>query len=452
MVIAPNMRWVKRSFLLAVLALVSSSVACSSSEDKTPVTPEVSPDAASDAAPEPELESLTLYMLVGSRKAALPFAGGTVVFDKPGGERVERSIGPDGLVTITDIDWSKGKAALSAFGPGANVESFVEFDKETLRDRKSTEAPVGAATAHDLMWIMSPSVGPKLKGTLSHAQGSYVTATSTRGMSMYQGSSSSYELTLLPNDPSSIVFLDWSDPSPATVSSRGIEQVFHRWLRFDQAPIAGDETRDFDLDTGAVLPTTKVNAKIAIPGGANGPLGGSSTGYVQVSSETSNPASLFIGAATKADVSADGESFELTIEYANIEGGSPVTQYMILLADGAQTFLALPGLPTEGFVASDMLAPPVVIEAKRSLSEPFALDGLPDDAPSRLLLADARGRSWNIDVPQGIKSVHLPALEGALGDAVGKLSTGRIAAFADPDPEQQMFRRAVVSRSFKVVK
>src|SRR5438876_835470 len=95
---------------------------CSSSDSPAPATPTPTNDGGGQEAAASG-ESLTILIVKAipppGVTAALPNAN--VVFDKPGGERVEAQADADGLVTIEGIDWSKGSAALTAFGAGASV-------------------------------------------------------------------------------------------------------------------------------------------------------------------------------------------------------------------------------------------------------------------------------------------------------------------------------------------
>ncbi|MBX3220110.1 MAG: hypothetical protein KF795_06285 [Labilithrix sp.] len=435
--------------LFCSIPIAFSLVACGSSDN-----------AASGPAPDPDAgpaeigESLTILALVQEAPPidASPLANGTLVFDKPGGERVELPIGADGLVTVTGIDWSLGKAALSIFGPDTEVSSLVELDKAAISQLVSSEPENSASIKRDLTWFTVRSLaGPKLRGGVANAQGEYLTVTATSGASTYQGDPSSYELMLFPNKPASLVLLDWSGPETQTVSARGVEQAFHRWLRLDQPAITEDTTRDLDLATATPLTPTKVKATIKITGGAAGPLGGSSTAYAFVQSRTWNR-SLFVGAATKTDVSADGTAFDVDFEFAKLDDVMPLTTYSITLADGASTRLTLGEWPTDGFVAEGMLTPPVVVEATRSRTEPFALEGVPDDADAQILLTrtTAKKKDWIIRVPKGNKSARVPPLDGALSAAVGKPTIGSIASLVDFDGASRSYRRSAASRSFKV--
>ena len=74
-------------------------------------------------------ESVTFIVVESllGEPTAPPVEGAMVAFDAPGGERVEQSSGADGKVTFTGVDWSKGKAAVSAY------LTFCRFTRRHVR-------------------------------------------------------------------------------------------------------------------------------------------------------------------------------------------------------------------------------------------------------------------------------------------------------------------------------
>jgi len=91
-----------------------------------------------------------------------PLGGATVAFDPPGAGRVEQVTGADGKVTFTGIDWSKGKAAATAFLDGYALWSGVNLDEARLA--KATR--VDDAVALPLFAAAAPET-VTVKGTLT---------------------------------------------------------------------------------------------------------------------------------------------------------------------------------------------------------------------------------------------------------------------------------------------
>ncbi len=435
--------------LVACMLVTAGMGACGNGSDAPPAT---SAPAPVEEAETETGESFTLLALVRQESPTdvVPLADGTLVFDKPGGERVELAIGPDGLVTVTGVDWSKGKAAMSIFGPATQVMSLVEFDKSVVTQLEATET-TAPGTRRDLTWHALPSFGtaPKLQGKISNAQGPYVYVTATTCTDVFGGPATSYELPLAPNKPGTMFVLDYALPDEQSVGPRGAEYVFKRWLRFDQPAIAADTTRDLDLDTGTVLTPLTLKTKIVIPGGADGPLGGSSTARVEVSSPSLNRGPT-LGMQSKIDVAADGASFDVDLEYVKVEDAKPQTTFAIMLQDGSVSELFQYDWPTDGFVADGLPTPPVVVETTRSLTEPFAIEGVSDSAAVVIAFSQASGKKdWYVEVPKGVTSVRLPPIAGALRAAIGKPASGVVVSRDDLDPTTNRFRRVSISRRFK---
>ncbi len=438
-------------------ALVFSPLAafggCSSSDPSSPA-PAIGGDAeAPDAAPIGESVTFAVMLSSWQGDVRAPLPDATVVFDKPGGERVEAKAGADGLVTFTGIDWSLGTAALTCFGPNAVVRSYVALTKaEMLRLTGSAPADVPSEPKRDLTVVIgaNPPVFPKLRGTVTNGSGDEVLLTATSGgTNSARPPSAPYELGVGGGVPFSLIGLESSPVDVATVSGRGRELTAVRWTKTDRPALTADATFDLDLAAATALTPTKAKGKVVIPGGTGGVLGGSSRANLIVTTRDSVFAAA-LGVTTKADVDAAGD-FEAEIELVKLDAVKPVLRTFLELADGARSIADTEGWPSDGFVVDNLLAPPVVVETSRSLTEPFAVDGIQEQADISVSFTSSKGELlWRISAPPGTKSFTPPRLEGAMKNAVGKPVSGVVVALAGYDRALGSFARLALSRPFAV--
>ncbi|MBX3208398.1 MAG: hypothetical protein KF764_25355 [Labilithrix sp.] len=441
-----------RSTLILAMALGALSMAalnggCGSS-DTSGAMP-ASDDAGADS---PVGESLTVLVVTDEGTTTTTVPNAAVIFDYPGGERLETRAGADGLVTIPGIDWSKGTAAATVFGSETQVVSFVELTKAEIARASQVYAPkMPGDPKRDITLFAAPDPKKiKVSGNLSRGQGELVVMSSTIGGSTFQGPPGDYSLDTLPNAPFALVAGELTMAASPTVSARGRELVFHRWSKTDVPATAGDLPLDVDLELGTPLVPSKAKGRIVLPGGAAGPLGGSSTLGASVSSLES-AGDAFFGTPTRMDVTADGSAFDFDFEFVKVDGVMPTTRYFVQMQDQSGSFATVLDWPTEGVVVDGLLAPPVVAEASRSLGEPFAIDGVAPEDVARVIFLNASGKArWQLVVPRGVKIFTPPRLEGDVKAAVGSLKSGVVFAASRHDSASDLYLRFAVSRPFAV--
>jgi hypothetical protein len=439
----------RRMTLALVPPLVASLaylVACSS--DASP-PPAAGVDAGSDdVAVQGESLTVLVVAMPSPPNGQKGFPGATVIFDKPGGERVETETGPDGLATLTGIDWSLGKASLTVFGPGTVVTSYVELTKEGIAQLEGEFSATAGEPRRDLtvFAVRDESQNPKLTGKVSNAVGNEILLSTSNG-GQWQGGGGTYSMAVKPDTPFSIFSVEHTAPETQSVGPRGRETEIKRWAKIDHPAVTADTTFDIDLAAASPLVPTKVKGKLIIPGGDTGPLGGSSSALVFVHDDSGFGN---VGLSSKVDLTADGSAFDFDLEYVPIEGGAFQTQAIIFVPDGSLSMAFTHATPAEGMVLDGFLPPPVVVETSRSLSEPFSFEGFPDGARPRITLVDSRGPRWFVDCPRGTTSATLPVLEGAAKTALGKPTRGAIGALSAHDPARSLYTRAAFSREFRV--
>jgi len=73
-----------------------------------------------------EVSILAPYPLVGTT----PAASAVVALDPPGGDRIEPTTDADGRIVFEGIDWSAGRAAVTAHMPGMPLSSRVGITED----------------------------------------------------------------------------------------------------------------------------------------------------------------------------------------------------------------------------------------------------------------------------------------------------------------------------------
>lgn len=398
-------------------------------------------------------ESVTILVRRNVPPFTEPAAGISLVFDKPGGERVETKSGADGLATITGVDWSKGTAALTVLNEGNLATTWVALDKTAMAVTNAKARVTPGEPKRDMTAYSSPAPTrlPSLAGALEHAQGAEAVISPTSEGSPYYGGASTYALSVKGGAPFSLITLERSPILPTPVSARGFALTLHRWGKIDRPALAGDEMFDIDFDTASPLTPSKAKGKLLLPGGKAGPFGANSTFSTSITSTESGGMAV-LGAASRADVSADGSAFEFELEYLKLDGVTPRFTYTVQTADVSSTARTA-GLPGEVIMVDQMLTPPLLAGAStRSLTEPFAFENVPADSILQVNFSTSTKYTWAVEVPIGVTSFTLPPLEGALAKAVGSPTTCGFAVYSKRDPVLAFYAASATGKSFRLAK
>jgi hypothetical protein len=407
-----TMTMIRASLCPLVLLAAVSFAGCGSTSSKDPAP--VNPDAGQEPAPTGVTFSLLVVTpLPGFR--GMPVPGATVIFDKPGGERVEVTAGTDGVAQIPGVDWSKGKASFTILAENYTLASIVELDEAYVKGPGAVYAPkVAGDPKHDLTFYVVPlaSAFKTMKGTITGRQGQRESIMTSPAAGYFDSDSTQYELRFVPGAPFSVVAQDYTFGGPDKVSSRGLQAINHQWLILDLPAATADVMRDLAFDTMTKLTSKTVSGKLIVPGGDAGPLGRTTVGLPRVYDRAA-----LVGAWRKTDASGDGSSFDYQLDYVEPPNATLSRLYTIAHPlDGPSSYVVKAGAPVDGEIIDGFVAPPPFTETTHALSAPFHVD-FPDAPPNydlQLNLTDDVELRWFVQAPAGVKSFTVPALTEAM--------------------------------------
>lgn len=414
-----------------------------------------------DLAPSDELNvqrnTFTVAVFERNDVTALPLRGATVVLDKPGGGRVEGTTAADGSVTFADVDWALGSAALTVFEHDHTMVSVVGLDQARVSARGALQprAVDPAAAPRDYTFFLSRLGTGADRATLSgallnkQAAGHFVTLSASIDGSSFQSTGATFSMDVAKQRPFSVIGLEWAPTTPSTVSARGIEQQFFRWVRWEQPALADDSVATLDLAAGESLVPVRTKGRIMIPKGRTSPLGVQTKGYVTVATE----AATQLGGTLRSDVIADGNGFDYQLEHVVVPGAAAFTGYVIARDDGALSYLERTGYPNDGEIVDGFLLPPTAPAHAQPLFEAMTFDNVTDQAAPRLVVRDGFGIvRWIVDGQPGTSTLQAPALGTAAMRQLGNADRARLAVVADYDASSGSYGRSAASRELSVTR
>jgi hypothetical protein len=276
-------------------------------------------------------------------------AGADVVIDKPGGEREEKQTDADGRVTFTGLDWSLGKAAVTAYKAGSGMPptsqvAITETAEEVLMYLWAYQLAQPSAT---------------LSGTALSLQAAtdrlWVTATNSTSYS--EGVGATWTMPVWTGVPFTILAVDYTAVSNGT---RGYTRSWISWVALDHEAVTADTTVAIDFAT----PVTRQQASgtLVLPLREASTLRTKGMGGVWATAWESL-GSAGLGAATTMAVSTDGARLEYTVDW--VEPASvqqPVTQYAITTSTSTSLVIR-GGYPTGGELDATFLDIPLITKS-----------------------------------------------------------------------------------------
>jgi hypothetical protein len=441
----------KRSILpwvMASLGLAGCSFGSTDGPEATP--PEESPLAAQE-------RPFTIAVLERRASVPLPVRGALVVLDKPGGGRVSATTGADGRAVFADVDFARGEGAITIIERDHVMRSFVGLSAASLSTRGGTSAPKTAGdvqVARDVSFFVPRATGTDratLSGALLNKQAAshFVTLGANVDGGSFQSTRASYSLDVQKDRAFSVFGVEWSPAGTSTVSKRGIEQTFFRWVRWDHPGLRDDATAPLDFASGAALTPVRTRARIVIPGGARGALGIATKGYATVGAS----GSAMLGGTARSDVNAAGDAFDCELEHVEVDTVTPVTDFVIAREDGAVSYFEKIGYPEDGLVADGLLLPPEPPAGVQALFGEVPFRGLDGESSPRLLVRDGFGTvRWIVDAPAGRTSLVPPMLDAPGIAQLGGADRARLVALADYDARTGGWARMAASREISLAR
>ncbi len=438
--------------LLPALALLFAAPSCGTSS--TPAADAgadtAAPDAGADA-PVAARRSVWVY-------SQAPLAGGVptplrdavVAFDPPGGPRQEVTTGPDGLASLTG-EIPGGMITIAA--PGHATFTALDVSPEALSALPPNDLGKPSTDMVVALTYTGTERSVSLSGKLTGKQAPDTSVTlATRGLQARAGAAGdTYSLRVPKGLPLFVVGVEGKPSS----SGREVTFADARFFKVDGPAPTADTTLDLDLSKG-VLPSATSTFKVELPGGASGPLGGSSVAFCQTQSVDSG---LLLGITAKSAPSADLASFTCELRAASPDIAPEALQTLVAVqtADGAVSVSGVLGVVPDGTVWKDLLPPPALTIATVKRTDPIPTEGLPKEATTcQLTLTYREQLVWAVVGPFGKPcptAITLP--EPPSGTTLPATLRASLLGLADPVvlPGRHgdlFFKRVSVSRTFTV--
>ena len=361
-----------------------------------------------------------------------PLPNALVALDAPDGRRIERSTGPDGRVTFTDLDWTMGPAAVTAWSDGFAMASrlgIIAADGEIHLDvSKPYEFRPRFAVLHG--WAANMADDGHLLA---------VSATLPNTVFMYGGPE--WWIELVPLVPFTLVGAELSFASLPGPRSRGWE-VFG-WVVRERSGAVG--WTEVDLDFATTTAASTAHGSFALPPDRDGALYSEGEGELYVTTISSAQTAI-LGFETRAELLPDESGFDYDVEWvAPAEVTDPLTLCWLGLSwpvgdpQRETATVRVDGYPTDGPFPVPFLDAPRVLRpadpvAGHPLAEPIVWELHDEDADVAIVLhrLDPDGIEdellWTVVVPRGTTSAVVPELPLALDPAVF-FGTGGIDAY-----------------------
>ncbi len=311
-------------------------------------------DAGVDAGPDAATgDSLEFIVLDGTDPAvsdasALRLAGAVVAFDLPGGERVERTSGADGHVTIHGIDWTLGEAAMTVYKDNYAMFSVVGIDADTMVASSNPYIhEVEGVPALYLMLLALP-VLPELTVTGTATQlvdpaHDYMVFTARSTATTYWNGAGTDDFSIVAPENEPFTLIGIENTEVMLPSGQGTDYTVHRAMELNVEPTAGP-TLAVELDFQAdELPVHTADASMVLPTRADSPLR-DGMGYFFVGYKDGF---YSIGWGSPIDISVDGNRFEGQISWIEPTLVEDPFQFFMVQhgSTGARSVAIEPGYP-----------------------------------------------------------------------------------------------------------
>jgi hypothetical protein len=374
-------------------------------DDDTGDDDDAADDDSADDDDTGELSVAVVYWDEEANKTVLE--GATVTLDKPGGERVAVTSDAEGKASFTGIDWSLGAAAVCADGEdldGCCEVGIIEADGEV-------ELAVAMhGLQPDLVELSGTAVNMVAEGNIL-----LMSATAPSAISS-QATGPSFSLQV----PRGVSFdLVGAEFHGTLAPDQGVAQVFDRWSVIEVDACKDDTTLDPDLAATEVTPVT-VAGSFAIPTREDSPISDLGTGYFYVFSQEDLYAS-YTGFPTQLEISEDGDTFEYTGEYIEVDSvPNPVTYYTVFW-DSYASWSVVDGYPADGDHDPGLPDAPVLMAPgspgdEHPFYDPIQFEVFDEGLIPRVYIACGSTYVWWVSGPAGATEITIPALPDGAAD------------------------------------
>lgn len=385
-----------------------------------------------------------------------PLPGATVAVTLPGDAGiVESTTGTDGSTTFV-ADFTKGSVTVTIGKADHVAVTALDVTPATIAAQLQAS---NFAHPGDMTFTTGPTAPPPpesfgLGGKITGkaATGNFMTLGVSTGGSAFQGKQSSYSLEVPAGKAYTLVGLEWSMPA---MVARTVDQTFLKWFTIDRPAPTMAETLDLDVSAQTPVAADKIKTatvSVTVPGGAAGPLGGTSIAYGGV---MSYPEFTFYGAPTKMAPNADGTAFVGEMQWIEVAPAADVIHHVYVNAqDGSFSQRFGTGYPPATIALTDMLGAPLTTVQRVTTGDSFEPFGLPttrQQADLRLEVNDGGGGVYWVITARNDRIV-VPKLPASIQSGFpGTTFKGNIVLIEQTTPGQPgLVRSRAFSRSLDV--
>lgn len=392
---------------LGICTLGVGVVACGDGSGGEQVDAAAPQDAAQEDGPN---GTVRVYVVSGLSVANWTgVAGADVVIDKPGGGREEKQTGSDGRVTFTGLDFSIGKAAVTAYKAGSGLPP-------------TSQVGITADSGEVLLYLWAIDYSPTtvaVSGTAlnQHAASDRLWVTSTNSWNGSEGVGAAWSMEALPGMSFSVFAVDYT---AVGAGARGFTRTWYSWVAVDHEAVNGATTMDIDL---ANPPSMKqATGTLVLPARAESVLRTKSIGQVWALA-WSLTGSGAVGGTSSSRVSTDGTRIEYTVDWIEPTGvEQPVTQYA--LSHGNRVSLVIrAGYPPGGELDATFIDLPELTNLPdhsvgQTFHDEIAWQVFDPDVWMRCMVSRGIDVSWVALVPPTETSLRVPQGPSSLDEAV----------------------------------
>ncbi|MEO7110284.1 MAG: hypothetical protein ABI183_07605 [Polyangiaceae bacterium] len=422
----------------AACFVLSGAAACSSSSSQSLGAP-VSDGGAGDAQGS-NVEPIT-FNVFEDESPATPIAGALVSLDYNDGTDELQTSDVTGKVTFVSSSIASGVTVVSGGTTGRIITTVIapnvaayESKGLKLTLRTSTAFPSANLTGA----ISDKLIAGDLLGISTTSYGSY-----------QDNTAATYTLSVLTGQPFTLVGLEHS---ANVVTGQNSALTVRQWFHIDHPALTAAATLDLDVGTQTPDTPSTISGTITIPPNAGTFATDCKAALVLYGADAESLSfTPQIGVATSTTLSADKGSFAYTANYITLPNVSPYAIAELYTSDGATSQEIYEGVPANGLVVSDLIAPIKLSSSGIAAGDPIDATAYTD--PVFLVGLQGTDGAWTVVLPPG-KMATVPHLRAELKALLGTTKvTGfvQLCRYFDDDAGHNNFcRNEMTSRNLVI--
>lgn len=279
-----------------------------------------------------------------------PGAGATVAVDLPNGQRVEKTADASGKVELSDVDWSSGTAAVTAYVKGHQLTTLFGIRQADGPQTLYLLGPKPPQTAKVTVTPKNAAAGVNWFGAFASSQGwSCEGAVGAKALDVEQGK------------PFTVLGLHGTWPSAMT---RELLVQNMAWAKVDQPGVT--QPTSIDVDFASKLTPTQIKGTILLP----------TTGLVGTASRPrfwtrQRGNSIGLGLPTKTTMKSASEfTYDAEVVKLVDETGVYTDYYAEVGEDWYGSYITVEGYPKDGATVGPNFVPVPELQAPASFTTP----------------------------------------------------------------------------------